>query len=321
MKHAWIHLVLLTVLLAACTRVEEVPLTDWVQLDDFPGASRASSSAFVISDKAYLCCGRIDLPGDTVNEVWQFDSNTNEWTQLDTFPGQSRVNAVAVTLEGKGYVGLGSNGSIYEKSVLRDFYMFDPTSGVWTQKASFPGQAANDLSYAVIDGCLYTTRGFTGISRSSETYRYDPQTDVWTQLEDNPHSYSASAAFSIGKYLYVAGGYEGRNIRTAFRYHSVDNKWSDVASMPKGRMLSQGLEIDGKGYVLMGRFWNGPENGGGLLSDILEYDPNENVWVDRGDFPGGLRQKAAVFTIQGRGYIVMGENNERRLSDVWSFKP
>jgi len=321
MKSAWKVLVFFTVLLSACTRIEEDPITDWVQLADFQGRPRASSSTFVIDDKAYVCCGRINVPGDTLNEVWQFDCITKQWTQLDTFPGQPRVKAVAVTLNGKGYVGLGSNSTIYEQSVLRDFYMFDPISGLWTQKTSYPGRAASNLAYAVVDGCLYTTQGFDGITRSKETYRYDPITDSWTRLEDCPHAYSASAAFSIGKYFYVAGGYEGRNIRTVFRFHTEKNKWFEVASMPKGRMLSQGLEINGKGYVLLGRFWNGPENGGGLLADILEYDPNENTWTDKGDFPGGRRQNAAIFANQGRGYILMGENDERRLSDVWSFTP
>ena len=94
-----------------------------------------------------------------------------------------------------------------------------------------------------------------------------------------------------------------------------------AADLPSGRILSNGLSINGKGYVMLGRYWNGAQNGGRLLSDILEYDPNENAWISRGDFPGGARQNAVVFQIQGRGYILMGENEEKRLPDVWSFKP
>ena len=44
-------------------------------------------------------------------------------------------------------------------------------------------------------------------------------------------------------------------------------------------------------------------------------------WTKRGDFPGGARQNATVFTIRDRAYIVMGENYTQRLSDAWSFKP
>lgn len=313
--------ILLMVLLSACTGVEEAPITDWVHHADFPGTPRASATAFSIGTKAYLCCGRIEAKIDTLNECWQYDSNTDVWTQLDTFPGKPRVKALGVAINGKGYVGMGSSGEIYENSAFNDFYEFDPTTGKWTAKAPFPGPASNDLAYAVVNGCLYTAMGFTGIERSNDTYRYDPATDVWTKLDDCDGSYSATASFSIGSSLYVAGGFQGRNIRTMFRFDTASSKWSRAASMPDGRVLSNGLEVGGQGFVMLGRYWAGSPNGGRVLSDIVSYDPTENAWTKRGDFPGGARQNAMVFTIGDRGYIVMGENDTKRFGDVWSFKP
>lgn len=317
----WTLFVLLSALLTACTGVEEVPITDWVQHADFPGTPRASASSFVIGDKAYVCCGRIEAHHDTLNEVWQFDTGTDQWTQLDTFPGEPRVKAIAVAINGKGYVGLGSNSYIYESSVLRDMYEFDPATGHWTSKSPFPGKAANDLAYAVINGCLYTAMGFDGISRENDTYKYDPSTNEWTRLDDCPGSYSAPAFFVIGSNFYVGSGFQGRNLRLFFRFNTETEKWTSVAALPFGRMMSNGLEIDGKGYVMLGRFWNGVENNGRLLCDVMEYDPTEDRWISRGDFPGKARQNAMVFTVQGRGYVVMGEDESARLPDVWSFKP
>jgi N-acetylneuraminic acid mutarotase len=321
MKSCWTFLALLVVLLSACNKVDEAPITDWIQLADFPGTPRATASTFVIGDNAYLCCGRIGYQHDTLNEVWRYESLTDTWTELDTFPGRPRVKAVAVTINGKGYVGMGSNSYIFEESVFRDFYEFDPSTSKWTQKASFPGFASNDLAYTVVNGCLYTAMGFSGTGYSSDTYKYDPVTDVWTKLVDTPKSYNAPAFFSIGNDFYVAGGFLGRNIRTMFRFNTLTGIWTTAASMPEGRVMSNGLEIGGKGYVMLGRYWGGIENGGRIRSDILEYDPTENAWTKRGDFPGGIRQNSMVFTIGGRGYIVMGENYSQRKSDVWSFKP
>lgn len=321
MKKSWILLVLSTMLLAACSRVEEAPITDWIHHANFPGTPRASASTFVIGDNAYLCCGRTGEKHDTLNEVWRYESQTDTWTQLDTFPGKPRVKALAVTINGKAYVGMGSNSYIYAESVYRDFYEYDPTTGKWTQKAPFPGIAANDLAYTVVNGCLYTAMGFSGTGTNNDTYKYDPVTDTWTKLEDCLGSYSVTAFFSIGKDFYLAGGFQGRNIRTMFRFNTDKERWFTSASMPAGRIMSVGLEIGGKGYVMLGRFWAGAENGGRLLSDIVEYDPNANAWTKRGDFPGGARQNAMVFTIRGRGYIVMGENYSQRQPDVWSFKP
>jgi len=324
MKKYWTLFVFILAFLTACNKVEEVPITDWVHYADFPGTARASASTFVIGDKAYVCCGRttgIYDPVKTLNEVWQFDSNDTTWTQLSNFPGQSRVKAIAVTINGKAYVGLGTDGTWVTTPVLNDFYEFDPSTGLWTAKASFPGNAANDLAYSVVNGCLYTAMGFDGLVRRNDTYKYDPATNVWTRLQDCPGSYSVPAYFSIGKYFYVGSGFQGRNLRTFFRFDTEQEKWSEVAALPDGRVMSNGLSINDKGYVMLGRFWNGTLNGGRVLSDIVEYDPAANAWTKRGDFPGGARQNAMVFNIGDRGYIVMGENDTQCLPDVWSFKP
>lgn len=310
-------LVATTILLTACNRVEEVPITDWAHHPDFPGNARANASTFVFGDNAYLCCGRTVWNDSCLNEVWRFNSVDLSWTQLDSFPGKPRVNAVAVTINGKGYVGMGCNNF----NVYRDFYEFDPTTGSWTQKASFPDKAANALVYGVVDGCLYTAMGFDGSGYYPYTHKYDPLTDTWTKLPDAEHAYLLTSAFAIGTNFYVAAGYEGRNLRAVFGFDTKSQKWSQMASLPEGRMLSNGLALNGKGYILLGRYWAGSANNGRLLSDIVEYDPNENAWTKRGDFPGGPRQNAMVFTIGDRGYVVMGENDFQCLSDVWSFKP
>ena len=62
-------------------------------------------------------------------------------------------------------------------------------------------------------------------------------------------------------------------------------------------------------------------DGGKLLKDIVEYDPIQNKWSRCGDFPGGARQNPVVFTINGKGYIMGGEDDTERKADVWVFTP
>lgn len=314
-------MLMLGLLMGACTQVPEEPMEEWVHLADFPGTARASGAAFVIDDKAYVCCGRTELDAVFLNEFWKYDQTTDRWTQLDSFPGKRRVKPVGVAIDGKAYVGMGASSDYEVITVYKDFYVFDPVTGAWTELASFPGEASNDLAFAVIDGCLYTAMGFTGSVRSNEVYKYDPASNRWTRLKDCPSKYSATASFSIGSDFFVAGGFQGRNIRTMFRYDTQKNDWSFASSMPEGRVLSVGLEVSGKGYVMLGRFWAGAENNGRLLSDIVEYDSATDSWTRRGDFPGAPRQNAFVFEMDGKGYIVMGENDGQRLNDVWCFKP
>jgi N-acetylneuraminic acid mutarotase len=318
------HLVLflwLAVVFSACQHVEEVPITDWVQLQDFPGAPRCSGAAFAVGGKGYICCGRTDWEIGYLNETWCYDVQDSTWTRVSDFPGIPRYKPVGVVINGKAYVGMGAIGTHDTIQVQKDFWEYDPQTDTWTQKASFPGVGSNDLTYGVVNGFLYTAMGYDGKSRSDETWKYDPIADAWTKLPDCPTSYSVPAFFVLGDYFYVGTGFQGRNIRTFYRYNTLKDKWFDSASAPNLRMLSNGLAVNGKGYVMLGRFWNGTENNGRLLSDIIEYDPAENAWTKKGDFPGGARQNAMVFTVGDRGYIVMGEGETQRKSDVWSFKP
>jgi hypothetical protein len=73
--------------------------------------------------------------------------------------------------------------------------------------------------------------------------------------------------------------------------------------------------------MMLGRYWNGSLNGGGLLSDVLRYDPLIDHWSRCGDFPGGGRQNMVVFSLNGKGYVIGGEDDHARKSDVWTFQP
>jgi N-acetylneuraminic acid mutarotase len=319
-SHWWI-LCLLLVTTMACQRVEEVPITDWVHCSDFPGAARCSGTAFTIGDTAYVCGGRTGWDKDLLRETWQYEATSDRWTRVADFPGKARVRPVGVCLNGRGYVGMGSDGSIYPLETLTDWWAYDPTTNTWERRADFPGSAPNDLAYAVIHDCVYVTMGFSGATRLRETWKYDPVSNAWTRLAECPTTYSAPAFFALGDALYVGTGFQSRNVRIFYRYDTRTDVWSQVAAAPQAKMLANGLSIDGKGYVLLGRYWHGLQNGGRLMSDVAEYDPAANAWVNRGDFPGEARQNAMVFTLKGRGYVVMGENDSRRLNDVWSFKP
>ena len=58
-----------------------------------------------------------------------------------------------------------------------------------------------------------------------------------------------------------------------------------------------------------------------VKDDVVEYDAGKNVWYLRGVLPGGGRENAISFVINGKGYIGFGENDEGVLNDLWSFEP
>jgi len=314
------HLFLLAFFMASCTKYELVPISNWEQLNDFPGESRASATSFVYQDKAFICLGRTGSNGDFLNDLWEYDSNTDLWSRKSDFPGTARVKAIGATIGNKAYVGLGAIAA-YEENQFSDFWEYDIMHDTWKQLALFPGEAKNDLFCAVIDSCIYTTEGFSANTFSSDTWKYEPKTNQWTQLTSCPVKRTNVAGFTIGKDLYVGSGFKIWNYKDFYCYHTETDTWSRIADLPEARILAKGLSINGQGYIMLGRYWNGSLNGGKLLSDVLKYDPLTNKWTQCGDFPGGGRQNMVVFSIGGKGYIVGGEDDFERKSDVWMFKP
>ena len=306
-----------------CSCTEEytmIPISSWKQLSIFPGTSRASASSFVMGDKAYICLGRSGAKTGFLKELWEYDSSVDSWTRKADFPGVARVKAIAGVIGNKAYVGLGSVAP-YAGNQFSDFWEYDNILNTWKQMASFPGIAKNDLFCAVVDSCLYTTEGFTGIRFNRETYKYTPKTNTWTRLTDCPVSRSSTAGFSIGTDFYVGSGYLIANFKDFYCYHTTNDNWSRMADLPDARILSKGISINGKGYIMLGRYWDGSLDGGKLLKDIVEYDPTVNKWNRCGDFPGDARQNMVAFTINGKGYIVGGEDDVERKNDVWVFEP
>jgi len=322
------HLLLvaiLTGLLSSCKDYPTEPINDWTHLSDFPGTPRASATSFVVGDKAYICLGRSGGNGSGfLNDLWEFNSVDSSWTRKANLPEsfKARVKAVAGVIGLKAYVGMGAVSPYVEPNKqFNDFWEYDTQTDTWTRKADFPGEGKNDLFCTVVDGCLYTAMGYTGDARLHDTYKYDPSSNLWTKLPRCPGNYNNPAGFSIGHDFYVGSGFNGSNHNEFYRFQTQLEKWSQVADLPDARILSSGVSINDKGYVLLGRYWNGALNGGRLLSDIVEYDPAENSWTKRGSFPGGARQNAIVFSINGKGYVVGGEDDAERKSDVWMFRP
>ena len=311
---------LVIIFLSACTDYEYTPIDNWKQLNAFPGSERASATSFVYNDKAYVCLGRSGLGGDFLNDLWEYNSQMDQWKRKRDFPGAARVKAIGAAIGDKAYVGLGAI-SFGEGNQFNDFWEYDIINDTWEQVESFPGKATNDLFCAVIDDCIYTTEGYTSTQFKPDTYKYNPKTNEWIQLKDCPVKRTGTAGFAIGKNLYVGTGYDIERYKDFYCYHTETDSWSRVADLPEVRVLSKGISINGQGYVMLGRYWNGSLNGGKLLSDVVKYDPVTNQWTRCGDFPGGARQNVVAFVIDGKGYVVGGEDDLERKSDVWMFQP
>src|ERR1044071_7959894 len=67
---------------------------------------------------------------------WNRVSAQDGWLQKADFGGVGRRLAVGFSIGDKGYIG---TGVIWDESLRKDFWEYDPDANYWTQKADFGG--------------------------------------------------------------------------------------------------------------------------------------------------------------------------------------
>ncbi|MDX9771991.1 MAG: kelch repeat-containing protein [Bacteroidales bacterium] len=75
------------------------------------------------------------------------------------------------------------------------------------------------------------------------------------------------------------------------------------------------FSINGKGYVC------GGYDGKDRLTDLWEYNADQDYWTQKADFPGTARTSATAFALDGKGYVGTGYDGDSYLSDFWEYDP
>lgn len=160
-----------------------------------------------------------------------------------------------------------------------------------------------------------------------DLWAYDPQSDAWTQKSDLPGSARRDAiSFVIDGYAYVGSGMDsvsgptGTTLKDFWRYNPATNSWTTIADFPgaggAGIYFATGFSVGGKGYLCGGK--TGPN----LYSNQLwEYKPNNNQWIQRANFPGGVRYQMLSFVVGAKAYIGMGTDQNVYKKDMYCYDP
>ena len=333
-KYLLITVILISVILSSCIGIPaDSPDTDisFTPKSVMSATGRASAVGFAIDDKGYVALGRAGRYGPALNDCWEYDPTADNWSQKTNFPGKARVKAIGVGLNRKGYVGLGYDisGSIYANNYdLKDFWCFDPKTNSWTQKADFPSTYTDACISMVYKNEIFVGFGFDGAGFSPDFWQYNPDQNVWTRLKDFPGPERVGGTMCTnGEQVFFGTGYNTYNQNDWWEYFPANDTWKELKRMPDtGRENGLSISIKDKNlkdhyFVSTGRHFAGNMTGGGVKSDIMEYDPDRNVWYKRGEIPNSGRENALIFTINGKGYIGFGENDNAVLNDFWSFEP
>jgi len=180
----------------------------WTQKANFAGGIRYEAVGFSIGTKGYIGTG---TDGTTrYQDFWEWNQSTNVWTQKANLGGLSRIFAVGFSIGGKGYIGTGLYWTGSANVYLQDFWEWDQTTNVWTQKANFSGAARVEATAFTIGSYGYVGTGTTslGTGTVSDFWKYNPSTNLWTSIPSFGGGLREHASgFSIGCRGYVTNGF------------------------------------------------------------------------------------------------------------------
>ncbi|MBP1639717.1 MAG: Kelch repeat type 1-containing protein [Bacteroidetes bacterium] len=336
MKYCYLPIILpiVVLLLIGCSNDDLLEGTPFVveQCAVIPDGGRASAVAFAIGDKGYVALGR-NSNGTYLNDCWQYSPGSDTWTQKADFPGKVRVKAVAATVDGIAYAGLGyspnANGYVDTTAYLKDFWMYDAGQDQWTRRADFPTRFTSACAAFVYDHALYVGSGFgwapgaTIPSTSPYIWKYTPTENTWTRMPLFPGNQRLAPVGCAGDdHCYFGTGFQMFSYNDWWEYTPSTGKWAQKQSLPgHGRENAVAFTLNNRYIVATGRYFRGNTYPNQYLrSDLLEYDPQTNKWISRGNLAEG-RENAVVFTINGKGYIGFGENDTGLVNNFWCVHP
>jgi N-acetylneuraminic acid mutarotase len=181
-----------------------------------------------------------------------------------------------------------------------------------------PAECAGPSSFA-LGGKIYLF-GFNpdsmNYSSTEGAFSYDPASGEWIDLTlpDNISVHPFMTAFTIAGKAYIGLGSLGDDSYSDwYEYDGATDTWTRKASFPgtlPHAFSPTSFVIDDKGYVIT--------NAG----ELWQYDPATDQWSQRANTPFSSRTGMIAFTLEGKGYAGLGEDNSAVIyDDFWEYDP
>lgn len=316
-----IAMLLMSLVFAGCSNDDDEELLgNWIKKSSFDGPARSSATSFVIGSYAYVATG---YTGDEyLKDLWAYNSDGDYWEQKADFTGVARSSASGFSIDGNGYIGLGYDGT----NKLKDFFQYNPNNNTWTQKADFTGTARYSAVGFQVGGKGYFGTGYDG-NYLKDFFQYDASSDSWTQLNGFSGNKRRNAAvFVIDDKAYLGTGINNGAYQVDFwmfdpstetwtRKRDIDQDTDDSESYNDDYVIvrsnASAFTMNGLGYIACGE----------SSKTIWEYDPATDVWSEKTALEGSGRTDAIGFSINERGFVLLGRSGSSYYDDVWEFKP
>jgi hypothetical protein len=220
------------------------------------------------SEMAFVMGG--DGNDGVLSSMEQYDASSGQWSFAAEM-GTARCCFGACVLMGELYVtgGLGNPG--YLESVEK----YTPPSDTWSAVVDLPEGRCKHAAVAV-GSAMYVLGGKVGDGYITATMlKFNSFQNSWSEVAPMPEGKDGCAACAVGSDIYVFGGWGGRQ-NSVFKYDTVADSWSTLASMPSIASFDHSLcVLDGLIYIVGA----GRDLGGGFACrEVLRFDPASDEW-------------------------------------------
>ena len=279
---------------------------------------RSSACVTVLDGKAYVFGGR-NSKKTYLNDLWEYDATTDTWTDLGETPLKARVNASMVAYDGKIYVGLGyaARSAYNDSSYLRDWWSYVPETKAWTRCANFPDVHTVACVSFVQGEEIYAIYGF-GHHYSRDICIYSVANDRWRMLPDNSRRarmrFGGKSAMYEGVLYFGTGYCTDGSLRDWYSVDIRQDRWTSLASIPgKGREFAACTSMKDYIYLFGGRCFGGDMTGGEVMNSFMRYTPDADRWEWCGTMPNGRAENLIAFTLNGKAYWGLGEDENGKV--------
>ncbi len=311
----------------------------WTQVHDFPFPIY-NPQAIQIDDIAYVFGGATNVSYGQKkysNQLWAYDQAKDLWYRRASHPDPiGRASFLAFSIGKNGYVGLGDNE---DGDLLHDFWVYEPAQDCWHSLGEFCGESARDIPIFLIGNHAYFGTGLSnepGRVYKKDFWKFSPRIEPTlpqTPVCENDHIFTQlgdylggklinGVTFSIGKRGYFGLGEKENGLATReyWQYNPDDDTWAQVANYRGlAREDAAAFVIDGIAYVGVG---TNNDHIPVFPIDFWSYNPQENIWTKRANFPGQGRNGTFTFSHDGIGYLGGGQSYGGNLvEDMYAYSP
>lgn len=291
---------------------------NWIRKSSFDGPARSSASSFTIGNLVYVATGYTG--DDYLKDLWVYNSEGDFWEQKADFIGVKRSSASSFALNGMGYVGLGYDGI----NRLKDFYEYNPATDTWTAKADFAGTARYGAVGFEVAGKGFFGTGYDG-NFLKDFYQYHPSSDSWSVSNGFGGNKRRNATvFVIDDKAYLGTGINNNVNQIDFwEFNGTSEVWTKKRDVNNGdddeynadyvvtRSNATSFVMNGLGYLATGD----------SSTSVWQYNPANDLWSEKTGLEASSRNDAIGFSINNRGFVMLGRQGSSYFDDMYEFKP